>query len=335
MKKINMLGALLLVLLMAVPMILAEDQNNDTNAQVNVPVIEPVSTKVDGNTLKEISIMDTMHGAEVRLLQLEKSLQRNVLVGRATIEVLTKNHSDNNGLISMAETIVDELDSVISEVKAMELNVDKNELVTQFVAYKKEGISLTKSFRDTVRPILTAADKIEIKETIKDLDKNELNEYNERIRQVGREFSAEKVEALLKLMDTENPELIAKINAGTATPAEITTALRDAYRALTPEQKRLFSSIVKENIIKKTIAGKTMKSEVENKLIERGLNTQGKRLERLSNYYGKKALDANKWGHEAAARKLENLSDLFEKESQRVRARTLIEENELTRRGRR
>jgi len=284
--------ALLFVALLAIPMA-AFAETDDTNS-------------ISEDTANEIKIMSDPLGAHVRLLQLEKSLTKNVLTGQIVIDVINKNHPDAN--MVAAEGTLDELEALTDELQTIIENTDTNISVQKFVEIKKEGITLTQQFREQTRSLLTATDKQEIKDRTQSIDKNELKIISEQTNRVRNQFNADKIEALLQLMGINNPELIQRITDGNATKQEVEDAVTAAYNALSPEQKAIVDSLIKENAIKRTISEKEILKKGKEKLIERLLEREQNRLEKLGEWYQKRAEDANKNGFEKRGERMEDLS---------------------------
>ena len=293
-------GAMLMVLLMAVPFAIAEE-TTDT---------------VDSNTVEETKLMTTPAGAEVRLLQLEKSITRNVLVGAAVIEVIQTNHPEED--LTGAQSTLDGLESVLEEVKATDLEQDKNALVTAFVAAKKEAIDLAKEFREQTSAMLTAEDRQMVSEVIKDMNMNELNEIGEKVRNKIRESNAERVGDLLDEAGMSNPELVNKIKNGEATQAQIKEAVMEAYGDLNAEQKKNAAAKIKERTIKRTVEEKELAKQARETGLQRALQNQANRLERVSEWMEQKGIDANANGYDARARRLVRASEQLQNMSDRI-----------------
>jgi hypothetical protein len=316
-KNILVLGAILLVLLLAIPMVFAEDTND-----------------LDTNTIQEIKTLTRGEGAHIRLLQLEKHISRNILIGDKTIEILKKNHPgiDTNNLAA----IVDQLDALLSDVQAVDASLntttDMNTLAQQYVELKKEAIDLTKQFREAVRGQLSSQDKQEIKQAIRFVDENELQDIKEQIKEKVLGFNATQVETILKAMGASNPELIQKIQDGNTTPQEIRTAIKNAYNALSAEQKAAVESVLKEGILKRTIKEKQLVDDAKQNMRERMQERVQNRLEKLQEWAEKRSEDLNEKGFEWRAKRMENISDRIQKIQEWIEKK-LADRNSLPPRG--
>jgi hypothetical protein len=291
-NKIGLI-ALLFVALLAIPMV-AFAESGDTNS-------------ISDDTTNEVKIMSDPLGAHVRLLQLEKSLTKNVLTGQIVLDVINKNHPDAN--TTTAGVTLDSLEALADELKTIIENADTNMSVQKFVEMKKEGITLTQDFKEQTRAFLTATDKQEIKERVQSIDKNELKSISEQTERIRNQFNADKIEALLRLLGVNNPELIQKIRDGNITKQEVEDAVTAAYNELSQGQQAAVDSLLKENAIKKIVAEKEIVKKSEEKLMERLLEREKERLEKLGEWYKKRAEDANESGHKEREQRMENLSE--------------------------
>jgi len=202
-------------------------------------------------TLTEVKTMGQRLGREVRLLQLEKSITRNILIGNIVIDVIKENGDDTTEL----EAFVTELEALKIEIS--ELDPEAEDAVETFVSIKEESIEITQEFRKLAKELLGEDDKLEIAEAIKDLDKENLKNYNERIRQKVHELNAEIVLKTFESFGIEDTELIQKVENGEATHAEVREAIRNAVKNMTPEERREGWTKLKESNVKRDVAART------------------------------------------------------------------------------
>ena len=97
----------------------------------------------DNETEEEIGIMNNSLGAEIRLLQLEKAILKNIIKGERAVDVL-KGISSFDYNTSDLEEILDKLGVLLEEVQAAD--PESNESVRIFVELKYEARNLTKQF---------------------------------------------------------------------------------------------------------------------------------------------------------------------------------------------
>ncbi len=135
-------------------------------------------TFADNKTIEEeteeLKVFENHQGARMRMLQLERALMKNILVGEAVIEIITTNHPDDN-LIEIQGYLAD-LKALLEEVRGLDFNGTAEELSVEFSSVKTLSVELTKNFKELVSAILTPEDKEQIRDAIKELDFSEINE---------------------------------------------------------------------------------------------------------------------------------------------------------------
>lgn len=130
-------------------------------------------------------------GADLRMLQLEKAIERNIASGELIIEEIKDENLTTE--TDALESILDELRSLLEEVKSYDFNQGKSseEMALDFVELKAEARELTTLFRETATNI-TGNMHLEIRERVnerirefKESQQREINElknrYNQRV----------------------------------------------------------------------------------------------------------------------------------------------------------
>lgn len=200
------------------------------------------------DTMAEASSMDQKIGAELRLLQLERAIARNILGGNQVIAQVEENGKDAT-----------ELEALITELEALKLEVQDLDpqdagAVEAFVNIKHEAIEISREFREIARGLLEQGDRLAIASKIRAMDKTELQQYNEQIRNKIRAQNAEIVSKTFDALGIENEELVAKVENGEATHAEVRNEIRNAVEAMTPEEKRAAWTTLMESGVRKDVA---------------------------------------------------------------------------------
>jgi len=307
-KNKIVIGVLMLVLIALMPLAIAED----------------TSTTIDANTLEEVKALNSPLGAEVRLLQLEKSLTKNILVGAKVIEVLKKNHPETD--LNQAENTLNSMEALIEEIQNTPRTGDANELAATYVALKSEGRELTKQFREATASTLTEEDKKEVRDALKDLELLNLQTINEEIKQAIRAHNAEKIQELLDKLGITNPELIQKIKNGNASLGEVKKEFNDLYGKMNLEERKLAGAKLREHATKRIIAEKELIKEAREHATKRVLEIRSRETQRLSDWFEKRAQDLNDNGFDARGKRLQKASDQMQKISEKL--------DQLAKRGR-
>ncbi len=302
-----------LMMLMLLPMALAQDTNTDSGTSV---IVDTTITPIDE---KEARTMLSPFGAEVRMLQLEKSVTRNVLIGNEVLQVLSKNHTDAN--LTDAENTLNSLEMVLEDIKAAPTEGDKNVLVQTFIELKKEAKTLSNDFKQETKNIINAQDRQEIMTNIKDLDKNDLMDINNKIREILKNFNAEKMKEKFNQMGIKNEDMIGRIRNGDMNFKEIRDYALNQFRDLNETEKKQIAATMRNNTIKNMVQQREMTQKIIKDLRQNMLDKMQNRAENLSNWMERKALDANARGDFNITQRLENQNERLNQMIQRMEDR--------------
>ncbi len=260
-----------MILLTFAPLTLAEEATDQVPEPVLISANPTLGTETElsDSDKAEISQMNTPLGTQVRLLQLEKRLTRNYLIGEQIIEIIQKNHEDEN--ITELEDLSNKMYSLKEEVISLtNQTLTSEEAAAEYVSIKKEAITTTKEFRDLAQAILTLEDKREIAEAIKNIDANQLNSLNGQIVGLIRNYNAQKITAFMAKIGKQNQELAAQIRNGELMQSQIRERLLEHYSDVNKSVKEQIMSQVKQNIAKRNAEQKAIidhaKQQVQQKI---------------------------------------------------------------------
>ena len=226
MKKI--LNIILVLLLTASTMSLAlADEADETQEEI----------------IDEIGVMHYEFGAGIRLLQLEKVLTRNIMIGEKIIEILQELEVNTFDL----ELILTEMELLKDEIQYADPNSE--DAVEQFVDMKNESINLTKEFRVTLHGLLDEEAVVTLREQMKDFYKEEMQSLREQIRNMIRNFNRNRLHSIYEIIGLFDEELLEQYNDGEVTIAEVKIQLREYFNNLTKEERQhLFAELKMNNI---------------------------------------------------------------------------------------
>lgn len=235
------------------------DQNNETNQSQNNSIDDEQNQNDDTNqsqhddneTEHEIEIMNNTLGSEIRLLQLEKAIMVNLLKGIMTVQVLQGLAVNTTQL----ETILANLKDVLAEVRTADPAA--NNSVQLFVELKNESRNLTKQFRVTVRSLLDNETIRQIKERLRNMTSDELQNCSMKIRHRIREFNSNQLYHLYGIIGETNTTLIYEYLGGNITLNQTKFQLYKMINQLTKEKRYQIYSEMKEENIKKKIHAHT------------------------------------------------------------------------------
>jgi len=248
----------------------AEGVNPETGEEI-------VSTATEA----EVVAMELGPGAQVRLLQLQKAILRNILRGEKVIEFIQG--LDANADVSELQEILAELEVLKDEVAAFVPQGDNEETVKAFVDFKNDAISLSKQFRDASKELIGEADKTALIESFKEIDRTELDALKEQILALIKEYNAQRVEKVFSKLEKKKPEFVEKIRNGEMNMAGVKAAVGKAFKALKPIQRKKAFLNMKQFNAKKLAFQKAKIAAAKLKFLERRVNRLQKRIEAIQN----------------------------------------------------
>lgn len=231
MKKV--LTLLLMILAIGMPLSLAEETTTED--------------VVDATTIEEVKVMHNGQGAEVRLLQLEKRITRNILVGQEVIAAVEETGNDTSEL----EAIVSEMELLKKEVQ--EADPTAEDAAKIYVDLKADAIDLSQQFREKATALIGEQERTRLREKAKDMDNEDIKGLEEKIRNKIRAYNAEQVKSMFGILGITDEALIAKVENGEATKAEIKEALRTSLQGMDKDSKKAAMIEMKEQGIKRNV----------------------------------------------------------------------------------
>ncbi len=234
----------------------ADEPVNETNA--------PHGHHFDNDTEREVGIMNNSLGARIRLLQLEKALLTNILKGVMTVQVL----KSLNVTTTELEKILGNLSDVLEDVRAADPAA--NNSVQVFVELKNESKNLTKQFRDTLRLLLDNETIALIKEQLKNITSDELQNCSMRLRHWIRQFNMNQLYRLYGIIGETNVSLINDYINGNISLNLVKLQLHKMVNQMTKEKRHMIFSEIKEENIKTKIHSQKMLDDMEHQGIGDG-----------------------------------------------------------------
>jgi hypothetical protein len=225
-----------------------DDESNNQANQTGYPK----KHHFDNETEREVGIMNNSLGAQIRLLQLEKALLTNILKGVMTVQVL----KGLNVTTSELEEILENLSDVLDAVRAVDPTANDSVLV--FVQLKNDSRNLTKQFRDTLRSLLDNETIAMIKEQLKNMTSDELQNCSMRLRHWIRQFNHNQLYRLYGIIGETNTSVINDYINGNISLDLVKLQLHKMVNQMTKEKRHMIFSEVKEENIKKKIHTQAM-----------------------------------------------------------------------------
>jgi len=224
-----------------------------TASMVSLALADEAGDTESEEIIEEVGIMQYPFGSEVRLLQLEKTLTRNILIGEKIIEILQGLGIETEEL----ELILAEMNLLKVEIQEAYNNLENTEdAVEQFVDLKNESINLTKEFRITLHGMLDEETMELLREEMKDFYKEEMQSLREQIRNMIRNFNRDRLHSINELIGLVDEELLQQYEEGEVTLEEIKEQLKEYLDSLTKEERRELFAELKMNNIRRLIHAK-------------------------------------------------------------------------------
>ncbi|MBD3164489.1 hypothetical protein GF323_04765 [Candidatus Woesearchaeota archaeon] len=260
------------------------DEDADTNEEEDEKDEESEEDEEDEETEletdeEEVKVFDILLGAKIRMLQLEKRIMRNIYFGQEAV-----NYIDDENITSEANAILDEMSLLLDEIAEYEYDgKDKEALVRDFLAYKARAIDLTRKFRKLVRGEITGQEARDIRNALKDLDKAELEDISDEIREQIWELNALRLEQTLAAMEAENDALVEKVRNGEATRNEVKGFIRESWKSLDgPQKKEVVRKAVQQRL-RKAAYYKDVNDRIITQSEKQFLRTKAKAASRIKN----------------------------------------------------
>ena len=240
-QKITNILVLGLLMLSVMPFAVAEETTGATE-QV-----------FDSETTIEVRSMINTNGAEIRFLQLEIALAKNILKGEALIEAFNQVEQDTIAL----EKILNELEVLEAEVE--KADYDSENVAETFVAFKQEAKDLIKSFRETTREMrqsLTNKQLKELRATFEEINSeinSQVKEIREKIRTKSRIHNVGKFGKVQGILGDKHDELLIKFKNGEITLEELKEKMRLSISNMEEESRRDFYVKAKEENLRRGV----------------------------------------------------------------------------------
>ncbi|KHO45851.1 MAG: hypothetical protein QS98_C0007G0009 [archaeon GW2011_AR3] len=208
-----------------------------TNQTGNNQTQNETDDDYDDDTQNETSIMGNLHGARVRLLQLEKSLTRNILAGYVIVDGiearnLSVNTTELRAILAEMEILRDAVHDTVPQNNTAET-------AHQFVEFKHQAIDLSKEFREAARAIINGPLREEFKGRIRlKLDDDSYSSISEQLKLEIREYNANRVKELRELLNENLDELEDRIRSGELDSEEIREIVKNRFKSLEKDLKK-------------------------------------------------------------------------------------------------
>lgn len=242
-------------------------------------------------TEEDLTVFNYIHGAEVRLLQLEKVILRNIEVGAEVVGELNSTE---------AEDILVEMNALLDRIKELDLNQSSESLAEEYVAIKDEARTLSKEFRDLTRGL--SKERIEQARAYgKDVEAM----FKERINQKQKDFLNDKARDFAK-----NYGFLDRLDEVSKNGNISVDKVKEVFGEVVRENRALIQEKYREENAKKEIFGKVISENAQEKREEIREKFEARKQEAKERY--ERARDNRKQVYE------EHLENLTEEQMQKI-----------------
>ena len=247
----------------------------------------------DDSDANETAAFATGLGANVRLLQLEAAIERNILAGREVVaSIKAGNSSADTGEL---EGILGELQVLKDEVGSKTPKAGE-EGARDFVDMKNDAIELSKEFREKSREIIKPGEVDGLRKKLKEIRKDFRGGLRDDINKTRLEYNADRLQEILSAANITNPGLVDDVRSGEAKLKDVREAVKDELKGM-PKGERmqalfaLREKLSKGNVFIRAVGDRIslnrlsrVQTRLENRLEKASqLNLTDAALERLGN----------------------------------------------------
>jgi hypothetical protein len=187
----------------------------------------------------ELKAMETNTGAEVRFIQLERSIHFNEIRAERVVEFIAQKEEVDTEVLS---SLVLELSVLRSEISNLDLSVlSRQEIAKVYVDYRQAANSISKEFREEASNYLTGSERSELASSSSVMqDRERLQEYNQMIALKIREHNAKRFEErATEFVNSEvRQEAVQRIRQGELNAAEARRLLAQQLQERSEEERR-------------------------------------------------------------------------------------------------
>jgi len=228
----------------------------------------------DNETEEETEIMNNSLGAEIRLLQLEKAIIKNLEKGERAVELLKALNYSTTDL----EAILEEMQLLLEEVQAADPNSSGS--VQVFVDLKSDARNLTKEFRETIKELLSDAKYRELKQRIQEMACDGLQNLSKKIQNRIKQFNRNQIHRLYGLIGETNESLAQGYENGTCNLSQVKWQISKMVNHMIKQKKQeMFYELKGEKIKKRNMAEANVENASAN-FTDRELTRLNSRLQK-------------------------------------------------------
>jgi len=240
---------------------------------------EADEVEIDDETEKQVEAMSSQVGAEIRLLQLEKAITKNIIKGEEAVAVLKEADYNTTEL----EAILAELELLLEEVQTTDANSTNATQI--FIDLKSDAIELTKEFRDTLKELLDKETLEQLRERIREMVCEQVQNLSNKIQNKIKHFNRNQLHRVFGFLGNINESFLEKYQNGTLNMTQVKQQISKKVNQMTKEKRSEIFSELKQFKIQNQIQAKICVENSTEKFQQRKevrLNNRIKKSEAIS-----------------------------------------------------
>jgi hypothetical protein len=232
---------------------------------------------IDAETEQQIEIMRNGLGAEIRLLQLEKAITKNIHIGEEILSVLKE--SDMN--ITELQLILYEFEFLRQDVQSADPNA--SDAVIIFLDLKHDAINFSKDFRDTLRGLLNITTLEQIQQRIRNMTCNKTQNLSQIIQNKIRKYNIDQFRNIYQFLGENGSTYLYGYQNGSMTQNQVKQNITMRINQTGKDKQFNLLTILKQQKIRYRIQSQNQIQNASEGFQQRLLNRFKMRLQRMEN----------------------------------------------------
>lgn len=240
---------------------------------------EPITTSnevdINAETQQQTEIMNNQLGSEIRLLQLEKAIIKNINTGGEILTLLENSEVDPIYL----QVILAEFEFLLEEVRTTDPNA--SDAVSVFIDLKHDAVNITKDFRETIRGLLNNSLQDQIQQQTRNMTCNQTQNISNSIQNKIRQYNSNQFRNILGV---NGSECIHHYQNGSMTQKQLRQNITMRINKSEKGNQFSFLSSLKQQQIKNKIQSQNQVQNASEGFQQRQENRFKNRLQRMKDF---------------------------------------------------
>ncbi len=199
---------------------------------------------------QETRVMDEMHGAKARLLQLERAIKLKIDQGMNVLDFIEENYEGAD--TERLEELLNNLELLAGKVASTEIEGKTHEeLATEYIALRREANSIIIDFRMEASSIISSERLAEARqraEHVRSEASQRLEALQERIREEVRAQNEERLHNALQAMGEKGEEIMERLQGREIDRAEAERIIRETFNEYSLEERMIAAQQLREKL---------------------------------------------------------------------------------------